>query len=193
MAGHIQLFPTPVWGFTLPDAEPLVQRCTDALRALRDADPGVQKSNLMGWQSHDELHLEEPFRSVANFVELFAERVVLPEYDAVRRFELVNLWGNINPPRAANLGHTHEHALSGAFYLVVPPESGKLGFVDPRVRNMGQLGEAHVFDIAAQPGGGVLFPAWLEHFVHPNASDEERFSLAFNLKAELIPLKERRG
>lgn len=181
---HLDLFATPIWGFSL-NKPGLVERCAEALRALRATNPSVSKSNLLGWQSADDLHELAPFTEVAEAIEQYANQVIRETYPKVVRYELCNLWGNINPPHAANLGHVHEHALSGAYYLEVPPDSGRLAFLDPRIRNRGEQGEDRVFNIATAPGGCVLFPAWLEHFVEPNRSDAERLSLAFNLKAHL--------
>jgi len=181
----IQLFPTPLWGFSLASRPHLAPACATALRALRAADAGVQKSNLLGWQSEDELHLEEPFDEVSELVQAFVASQVAAAYPRVERFEMMSMWGNINPRGAANLHHTHEHTLSGVFYLEVPEDSGRLTLVDPRIRNLGLAGEERNFSVAAQPGGVLLFPAWLEHFVGPNLSDHERLSVAFNLKGIL--------
>jgi uncharacterized protein (TIGR02466 family) len=185
MSHRIELFPTYLWGFSLAARPHLAPACADALRALREDDPGVQKSNLLGWQSSDELHLQEPFSELSALIEQFVATQVAESYPKVQRFEMMSMWGNINPPGAANLGHTHEHTVSGVFYLEVPADSGRLSLCDPRIRNMGLAGEERYFSVAAQPHGVLMFPAWLEHFVEPNLSGEERLSVAFNLKGHL--------
>jgi hypothetical protein len=35
--------------------------------------------------------------------------------------------------------------------------------------------------IRPQAGRTVVFPSWMQHFVHPNASDTDRITVAFNI------------
>jgi uncharacterized protein (TIGR02466 family) len=37
-----------------------------------------------------------------------------------------------------------------------------------------------------EPGKLLIFPAWITHYVHPNISEDERISIAFNSKFEKI-------
>jgi len=183
MSHRIELFPTPLWGFSLASRPELAPACADALRRRRERSEGVSKSNRLGWQSGDELHHDEPFAELAGLVEQFVEQHVAASFPKVERFELVSMWGNINPPGAANFHHTHEHTVSGVFYLEVPEDSGRLHLCDPRIRNLGLAGEERIKSVATNPHGVLLFPAWLEHFVGTNLSDQERLSVAFNIKA----------
>ena len=102
-------------------------------------------------------------------------------------------WINASPRHAMNAPHDHPTVFwSGCYYVQVPtpddPDdgfSGALEFIDPR----GAIGStARVeapftrkrFTFRPRSGTCLLWPAFLKHWVHPNRSDEERVSAAFN-------------
>lgn len=106
-------------------------------------------------------------------------------------------WANVNRLGDYHGLHNHPHAyLSGTYYISVPKQEKKLGerqdltpgaisFYDPRpqaninaIAGDGQINAEHL----VQPKAGMimLWPAWLQHFVHPNHSDSPRVSISFN-------------
>ena len=106
-------------------------------------------------------------------------------------------WYNINRYGDHHAPHTHPWTyLSGTYYVRVPPapasvddpraQPGCISFYDPRTgANMITLGAepdaraAHV----VRPSAGMLlmWPAQVQHYVHPNLSDEQRISISVNL------------
>lgn len=106
-------------------------------------------------------------------------------------------WANVNRLGDYHGLHNHPHAyLSGTYYVAVPPQSTKLGkrldltpgaisFYDPRaqananaIAKDGEINSEHL----VQPSAGMLllWPAWLQHFIHPNHSEKPRISISFN-------------
>ena len=93
--------------------------------------------------------------------------------------------------------HNHPHSyLSGTYYVKIPrlAEAGRrkdlrpnrITFYDPRPGiNMGSIrNDPYVdpeFTILPVPGQLMLWPAFLNHFVHPNLSKETRVSISFNI------------
>jgi len=106
-------------------------------------------------------------------------------------------WYNTNRYGDHHAPHTHPRAyLSGTYYVRVPPapasvddpraRPGCISFYDPRTgANMITVGPepdaraAHV----VRPSAGTLmmWPSQLQHYVHPNLSEEHRVTISFNL------------
>jgi hypothetical protein len=97
--------------------------------------------------------------------------------------------------RAGDYNSLHNHPqqhLAAVYYVKAPapgsqgvPE-GLLELRDPRPAS-GVLGHpilfgAHPVRIAPEPGMLVIFPAWIDHMVHPHHEPEERISLAINIQ-----------
>ena len=104
-----------------------------------------------------------------------------------------NIWININPKGGINTPHNHPGSIfSGVFHLQCNENSGDLCFTHPAVN------QNYHFDIYSIEtnnnlnSGGVtftpeaskltIFPGYQNHYVKPNASDEDRISIAFNTK-----------
>lgn len=108
-------------------------------------------------------------------------------------------WPNINRRGDYHNVHNHPHSyLSGTYYVTVPGEEhydqaaradlnpGAISFFDPRaqanmlaIRNDAQVEAEH--RVMPTAGMLLLWPSFLHHFVHPNASDELRVSISFNV------------
>lgn len=187
-------FPTPIWTVEVPDHEALDAGLLAFIHELREQDPqGVQKSNLMGWQSRSDIHREPGFAPLAEIVLQVADAIT-PQFEVVPDavLDIQNAWANINPYGASNAPHVHAgSALSGSYYVKTPPDCGDIEFLDPR----GAAVTSRIaypqerpnaitnsrFTMRARAGTLVLFPGWLQHYVHPNRSHEERVGIAVNL------------
>lgn len=104
----------------------------------------------------------------------------------------VNYKGSFNPP------HIHPGSTySGVYYVQMPPNAGKIHFLDPRPAHRclapeidSKYGEnwfrthnkydSSVFSYEPVEGKVVVFPSWLMHYVDPNPTEGVRISLAFN-------------
>ena len=106
-------------------------------------------------------------------------------------------WYNTNRYGDHHAPHTHPRAyLSGTYYVRVPPapasvddpraQPGCISFYDPRTgANMITVGSepdaraAHV--VLPSAGMLMMWPSPLQHYVHPNLSEEHRVTISFNL------------
>ena len=106
-------------------------------------------------------------------------------------------WYNVNRYGDHHAPHTHPGAyLSGTYYVRVPPAPANpdaqsarqacISFYDPRTAaNMIALGSepdaraAHM----VRPSAGTLlmWPSPVQHYVHPNLSEEQRITISFNV------------
>ena len=167
-----------------------------AVRARAAAQPGVKVSNTRGWQSNPDLFdWQEPEvgklaaeldRAIQQFVS-FGQAA--PVKLKIRRAG----WANVN--RAGDYNNLHNHPqqhLAAVYYVKAsPPGSpgapdGLLELRDPRpaagFNGHTTLFSAYPMRFAPEPGMLVMFPAFVDHMVHPHHGPDERISLAINIQ-----------
>ena len=162
---------------------------------LRDQDTGVIKSNFLGWQSDT---LSVPNEQIQLLVDSIIERVSVLKSrlgfkDDVKIY-LNNLWININQKSSFNRPHIHMSTLSGTYYVDCNINSGNLVFKHPSIGHQYSFKDdsiinftefnAATWSVLPEVGKLVIFPSWLEHYVEPNTSEQERISIAFNIEIE---------
>ena len=113
-------------------------------------------------------------------------------------------WANINRLGDYHNLHNHPHSwLSGTYYVSIPDQKiapthrsdlnpGAISFFDPRPQaNMNAIkGDGQVDpEFRKLPANGelMIWPAFLHHLVHPNASEEARISVSFNVVLKWKP------
>ena len=104
-----------------------------------------------------------------------------------------NMWFIINNYKDHNTQHTHPGAyLSGAFYSKAGENCGNLVFKDPNPRLESYWWSDYfkhttnfyspIRNFKPQTNRIIIFPAWLEHYVRPNETKEDRIAWSFNLQ-----------
>ncbi len=110
------------------------------------------------------------------------------------------LWGWITSLKSGGFNSPHIHprsTISGVYYVKTPAEiiinkdgsfAGWIGFMDPRSNAQTWPLAAHLNYSFVSPveGSVVLFPSYLPHFVPPFNAEDERISIAFNLRHKLL-------
>jgi uncharacterized protein (TIGR02466 family) len=199
------LFATPVVAFTLDGMDAhnrdLCQRLVDERRH----SPGRERSNVGGWHSPPDLaQRPEPcyqalFRAivdqVAGHVARLAERAGLsaPRY----RYGL-HAWAMVMGDGDYTILHDHGDAHWSCVYYVdagdadasAHPQSGLLAFVDPRRggRPIPALDLfPSTFTVTPRTGQLVVFPGWLQHYVHSYRGARPRVSISANVVMEPTP------
>ena len=188
------LFPTLFYEAQL-DAPALLADLDTACRALASEDrAGRAWSRAHGYRGYtsyaslDDLPLRDPAfadlkRHLDRHVAAFAAEA---GFDlAGRRMKLDSLWANVMKPGATHSGHLHPHsAVSGTFYVAVPPGSGALKLEDPRLPMLMAAPPREGTFVYAEPRAGTLFlwESWLRHEVMPSTAKAERISVSFNYR-----------
>lgn len=107
-------------------------------------------------------------------------------------------WSNINRFGDYHDYHNHPRSyLSGNYYVRMPKSREKLNsrsdlrpgcitFYDPRYStNMNGIAKDPYIDpeytLLPEPGMLLMWPGFINHFVHPNLSKEQRVSVSFNI------------
>ena len=191
------LFAPVVDEFEVTNADALNARLTEVISRWRASEPGLNQSNYDGWHSDYDLfeRREEPVRQLCQFFTA-ASRLVLSRYwdkaDVTKRKLLFNGWVNVSGQHALNTIHSHVgYHISGVYYVKVPKPtkrfSGSLQFINSQTATVGpnedlwdkMFPAKHTID--PQEGRLLMFPSTLKHWVYPNAEDEDRISVAFNV------------
>lgn len=186
------IYSTPIWQTEYPDFEENKAQFIQAIRSLKEKySEGVNKSNLFGYHSPQNIHEEEP--RIHPFLHYAGEIVIKAAEDLgfiPIDVALTSVWFNINDSRQCmNAEHTHGDTFSGVFYLKAPEGSGRLVLQNPGINRLWQglslverknqfTGEK--ISIAPVEGNIVMFPSYLPHWVEPNDHDDERISISFN-------------
>ena len=155
----------------------------------KKSDAGRNISNYGGWQSKN--------------IEIVGE--LMPMVDAINcmlkkickhsglndNVKIDNLWININQKSNFNTPHIHAESLfSGVFYVSAPDRCGNIVFKNPNplhscfisskdITNYNDF-NAGTWFYEPKPNMILIFPSWVEHYVMPNESDEDRISISFN-------------
>ena len=181
--------------FKLPDHALLNAQLVVEIAARRAVEEGVVRTNRRGWHSASDLFARaEPAQAaLAESIKqaaAHATRTLAPGAPLDRLQLVCDGWINVNPTGAFNAPHDHVGAFwSGAYYVAVPDDgdadSGAIEFIAPH--HLGAPGGLIKAPMTAgqarfRPSAGTLliFPATLTHWVYPNASADERVTVAFN-------------
>ena len=190
-----KLFSTPLIRFKVKDCAVLNAGLLMEGEQLRATSSGVSKSNRGGWHSKGNLfETDAPsiqwLRDAAQEAVLKVTRKVNVKFDPEDFNLKLFAWMNANPAGGYNAPHTHPGAhWSGVYYVAQPDieegSSGMIEFLDPRfdLQHWKILGaSAFQQKLTFRPSVGelIVFPSYLMHWVHPNQSDKERVTIAFN-------------
>ncbi len=185
-SGVLKLFPTYVWATQLrPEAYgPMNRAILERLEALR---PPAARGQ---WQTSQDLHRDPAFADFVDVVRQTARGIcdsLTLIYDDVA---VTGCWANVSERGYPHRPHIHpNNFLSGAYYVRTAPGADAICFHDPRMQAAMIVPPSREQDrvnsdtvtLDVREGMLVLFPAWLQHSVPPNASDATRVSVAFNL------------
>lgn len=201
------LFGMPLWTFRVGNVSQVNEKLSNAINEEKRVDAGVNLSNMGGWQSHGKLHFKNDFLLLVDIINRYLVQVG-KDYgfgNATPKLKITSMWANENPAGSSNTLHSHQSpagmpnplVLSGCYYVKVPVNSGQFVLEDfSRPMRYLQLPfqEANMtnsFTMKVQPKEGDLlfFPAWMEHRVEPNNSNDNRISIAFNIAFMNNPMR----
>jgi uncharacterized protein (TIGR02466 family) len=198
----VALFSTPIAVIDLPDMAGINGEIAAVLLAEEQAAPSWQRANVGGWHSAPDLsgRPQSCFRAlmravvdaVSANVAALAEAAGVPQLPPFRY--AVTAWAMIL--RDGHYVMTHDHGdvhWSVAYYVdagdALPAPSGHLAFLDPRRSGRTIPGPAlfpSTFDLAPRTGALVIFPGWLQHYVHAYRGHRPRICVSCNLTMEVV-------
>jgi uncharacterized protein (TIGR02466 family) len=193
-------FATPVLARKIPNFEKVNDGLINQILSARETDDGVNISNKGGWHSSPTLWdwktpEIEAFKGwvhncMLRMAALSTEETNLSSVDLEY---VARAWANVNNHGHYNDLHIHPDCDWSCVYFAASgqPDSGwarngKFELRDPRIMaqtsKLGGYGFARHLVIDPEPGKMILFPAWMEHSVHPFYGSGERISIAANIK-----------
>ena len=194
----ISAFATPIVNYRWQDTDELNASLRRLILELQRSAPGVERSNVGGWHSGLDF-LDRGEGCVADLryrLEGFVSELnaAVFEQSSGRQPEdfLLQGWANVLPSGGYNGPHSHPNAFwSGVYYVTSNktldghPFSGKLELVDPRPgASLSYAEQTRLYGrflLSPVAGQMILFPSWLQHWVHPYHGDDARISIAFNV------------
>lgn len=201
----LPLFSTPVAVFDLPDMDATNRELTARLLAEEQAVPSWRRANVGGWHSAPDLSQRpDPcFRAVMRHIvdqvaQLVGSLVMaeLPEGmppPPMPRFRYgLTSWAMVLRQNDYVITHDHGDSHWSIAYYVdagddAPAPSGHLVFLDPR-RSGRTIPELPIFqsnfELPAKTGALVVFPGWLQHYVHPYRGERPRICISCNVTME---------
>tara|TARA_B100000287_G_C20147837_1_gene588927 strand:+ start:24 stop:569 length:546 start_codon:yes stop_codon:yes gene_type:complete len=175
----LTFFPTIVWSTQCSlDNEKYFKLVKD-FQQKTDISYSSNQGGYQGYEFKDQEFMDE----VANLVPTLKE-------DDFNSFNIY-AWVNVNGEGHSNNKHSHftsDILISGVYYVKVPEDSGNIRFYDPRGELIHKTLDWKYYHnyqyhyIKPKEGQMIFFPCWLEHDVEPNQSNDERVSIAFNVR-----------
>ena len=166
------------------------------LDVKRKGQYGLFLTNRGGW--HSKIFTERNIfnRQLFDNIDLMVEEVK-NQTGLNMDLKLDNYWYNINQSGSYHIPHNHvtlknRIIVSGVFYIQTTSDSGNLVFRrnDPLVslvfdeKHTNNFNEYNSTTWKVEPINNycILFPSYLEHYVEPNNSNENRISMSFNYR-----------
>ncbi|VWB72107.1 hypothetical protein BLA6993_03394 [Burkholderia lata] len=185
-----QCWPVFIFQQVLDGVTALNTRLADAILTRAATEPSAKASNADAWQSESDFFSDEDADRtflVGRINAVLAQMNRLCGIHADDFDVILEGWSVIN-----RSGHHHNHHIhhssvwSGVYYVRMPtgPASaasrdGAIEFIDPR--HAAPVTAQSVRTIRPVSGSLLLFPSWLEHWVHPHYEAGERISVPFNI------------
>ena len=141
-------------------------------------------------QTHPNLHKQKKFEPFCRVVSDAVYKVVkyIMEYDENYFVDITAMWGNRQSKGTFFRSHAHSNnVFSGVFYPNEAEDFPLITFerpfrndIAPTVaKNNTYNGTTYRFP--CKKDCLIVFPAWLEHNIPVNPSDEDRYSISFNV------------
>ena len=186
------IFPISIHEFQMNEFDDIKFKLIDYIYNLQKQNStGVDISNRGGWQSPT-LNLSKDNDLLRNFLIECLSDIPFIEKQTSLQFDA---WVNINKKGNHNIRHIHPTSnLSGVLWIKCPEKCGEIVFTSPYEfvgfkelesysDKFKKENNAYIsYRINPKEGYMILFPSHLAHRVNENKSDEDRISIAFNIK-----------
>ena len=200
-------FGTPLSIRTVPGAAALNAGLERAILARHARGEANRISNVGGWQSLPDLfdwpepeikilasEIDRSVQAISQMPSLVEQRRPNAQTQVAYR---AYAWANVNQSGHYNMLHVHPgNHWSVVYYVSVgtpspeTPTNGRIELRDPRpaagFARMPGFNEGQPMLIQPQAGMMLLFPAWIEHWVHPFHGEGTRISIATNVTIENV-------
>jgi uncharacterized protein (TIGR02466 family) len=193
-----RLFFTPIYGFKLNLSESYIAELIHEIHQIY-LDKGIYqeyRSTRDGFQSRDDINHHPLFKEFFDVILQVFSEIVCKDYqidvEARQQLFVKKAWVNVNPTGGYNVIHNHPNAFfSGVYYLQADENSGEIVFLNPvseqgltmphELINRSSIYTSDRYFYSPKQDLLLLFPSYINHYVHPNQSPDERICIAFNI------------
>ena len=149
------------------------------------------RTNMLTYIKRDEeddnLHTMSYFKSLTNKILECSEKILKDGDYEFEKIEITNMWGNLLNKGNSHAPHTHSNNILSGVYYLESDETAGIQFFDPRpqAHSLFPNIEESVFENSGMlqfnstKGHGIIFPAWLQHWVPKTNND--RISISWNI------------
>ena len=145
------------------------------------------------WQTKSaNLHKQKEFKEFTELVVSTSKEILDKlKYD-VEDIVITDMWANVLKSGENHPAHTHSNNfLSGVYYLH-SSQGASIMFRDPRPaadvitprKKETNVTNASLLRYASKQNRAIFFPSWLQHWVEPNKSTNNRISIAWNIQVK---------
>lgn len=190
------IFPTNIITYLWPNIEELNKDLVKMVLAESKKTESLQISNAGGYHSPNDL-LTWDYPCITTFVDMIQEMTeIMAQRNGLKEGHSINLsfaaWSNIMSNGNHHTIHCHPNNFwSGCYYIQDGnPDrdikyNGHFEFKDPRVGAQMITSDSInclQYQLIPQPGLMVMFPSYVDHFVHPHVGNGNRITIAFNVR-----------
>lgn len=184
---------TPIWFFDIPFEDVSPYKIEDECYDIKNTDSGRCISNVGGYQSNNLFVNNCHYTEIKKLLNVVASnsKIWYSELNVKEQFSghIDNFWININSVNNYNNPHVHPASIfSGVYYVKTDDNTGNIVFNNSSNKDFicQCFTERSKYTISSVKystpvGRVVIFPSWVQHFVEPNLSTNDRISLAFNI------------
>ena len=198
-------FTVPIMLHQWDDCDALNAGLREAILKKEKGDRGGRsRSNIGGWHSQDDLDkwTGDAGRDLVQRIIGMVNHATTQIYTAAGEAEKdvrwgFGLWANVNRKGHYNNIHSHPYSTWSGVYYVDPGDqaysdtpAGTLTFLSPNLAGTNTFfTKVLPQSSSVRPSAGlmVLFPSYLQHFVHPYEGTQPRISIAFNATKQPWP------
>lgn len=186
----LTLFPPYAWKYNYDFDWTILKPKLDDLFSLVQVNSNLEQGNAISSVSLPSHLQPHTWTELKNFQHWLGDKIDFLR--SVNKFvvnhsEVTNSWANKHGSGGVTLEHSHNYTtFVVACYLYCPVNSGNIEFKDPLEYHKSGwpvLPEESLYqEVPVTTNDVLIFPGWIKHRVQPNASDEDRYVLTFNIK-----------
>jgi|TARA_B100000085_G_scaffold131678_1_gene119957 uncharacterized protein (TIGR02466 family) len=185
-------FPTLIHEVPLPCFNLIADQLVKDILEYKDNNPGVQKSNMGGYQSNDIFWRDEKFEEYFDYFDLYIKSAITSILDT--NVEIQNAWFNVNQKDQYNFPHIHPGTVYACvLWVKIPKNPGLIWFQNHTSKSASDMVSVFLknnfqdefnsgtqMSFEPEAGNIIMFPGYLEHHVECTDDEEDRISIAFN-------------
>jgi len=189
-------WPMPIWYTDIPETVVDPSLIADEANLLKNLQFGTDhRPKALSWCSHNIKDTVNdgklPEMKKLKEVVLTVAPVISKDFGFKNpNLDIEEMWTTFQYPNGIQTPHTHQYTLAAVYYANSNDDMGKIWFINnggSAVSNKSLTDNTNKYtyeQVEYSPiiGRLLMFPSWLLHMTNVNYTDQDRISVAFDLK-----------